>query len=540
VIFGTIPLAEAEGTILAHAVRTPSKLFEKGRHLNAEDITALRAAGCESVVAARLEPGDIAEDEAASQIAAQLAGPGLKPRPAFTGRANLHAETDGLLRIDADCINQLNALDEGLTVATQPAYAALNASQMAATVKIIPFALPRHIVSQALDILKGGTPTLSLAPFRPKRFALITSVLPSLKSSVIAKTRQVTANRVAALRGTLVNDVECPHNTAEIARAIQAACRAGAEIVLVAGAAATSDRNDTVPAAIRDAGGEILHFGMPADPGNLLLLGRVGEAPVIGLPGCARSPKLNGVDWVLQRLAADIPVVSRDIMAMGVGGLLTEIPARPQPRAQTSRPGTAAPRIGAVLLAAGLARRMGHNKLLSLYQGETFVRRVARHLIEAGLTPVIVVTGHEAAKIEPALAGLPVRFVSNPDYENGLASSLVAGITALDGEGVDAGLVALADMPLVGPEQIRRIADAYNPAEGKLICVPVYDGKQGNPVLWGANLFPELKMLSGDRGAKPLFAAHHDEIMEVELGDPGILIDVDTPEALARLAEIKP
>src|SRR5205823_3749969 len=82
-------------------------------------------------------------------------------------------------------------------------------------------------------------------------------------------------------------------------------------------------------------GGTVEHLGMPVDPGNLLMLGRLGDEPVMGLPGCARSPKQNGFDWVLQRLVADLPVGRRDIMLMGAGGLLKEIASRPQPRSAT-------------------------------------------------------------------------------------------------------------------------------------------------------------------------------------------------------------
>ncbi len=103
-------------------------------------------------------------------------------------------------------------------------------------------------------------------------------------------------------------------------------------MVIVFGASALCDFDDVIPAAIRAAGGEVLRAGMPVDPGNLLVLGRLGETPVIGAPGCARSPKENGFDWVLDRLIAGLDVTSDDIAGMGVGGLLMEIPTRPQPR----------------------------------------------------------------------------------------------------------------------------------------------------------------------------------------------------------------
>ena len=536
-IFGTLPLAEAEGAILAHSIRMAGQSFEKGRVLSAADIAALKAAEIGAVVAVRLGPGDIPEDEAARRIAERLAGAGLDARAPFTGRVNIHAKAAGLLRLDAVRVNGLNAIHEGITVATLPDYAPLAAGGMAATIKIIPFALPHEIIAEAIDCI--GNAPLRLLPFKPKRAALITTLLPSLKASVVAKTRSVTEARLQGLGAALHHVSEVPHENPAIAGALAGALAQGAEIILVAGASATSDREDTVPRAIRDAGGEILHFGMPVDPGNLLLLARIGATPVVGLPGCARSPKLNGVDFVLQRLVADVPVSSSDIKAMGVGGLLLEIPARPQPRASKAAP--AAPRIGAVLLAAGLSRRMGRNKLLIPFEGEMLVRRSARLLLEAGLDPILVVTGHEAERIHDALAGLTLRFTHNPDYEEGLASSLVQGLTALDGDAVDAALVALADMPLIRSDQIKRLVAAYNPSEGRLICVPAYGGKQGNPILWDAGFFDEMKQLTGDRGAKPLLAAHAAEIAEIELDDPGILIDVDTPDALARLsAETKP
>ena len=156
-------------------------------------------------------------------------------------------------------------------------------------------------------------------------------------------------------------------NSAPLTEAITALLSAGADLVLISGASAVTDRQDIAPAAIVAAGGEITHFGMPVDPGNLICFGRIGDRPVIILPGCARSPALNGIDWVLDRIFAGEILDSREIARMGVGGLLKEIEARPAPREAKKAPGAGAaprtlPRIAALVLAAGRSTRMGQQQ----------------------------------------------------------------------------------------------------------------------------------------------------------------------------------
>jgi len=292
------------------------------------------------------------------------------------------------------------------------------------------------------------------------------------------------------------------------------------------------DRRDVGPAAIVRAGGVIDHFGMPVDPGNLLLMGHAGSVPVVGLPGCARSPKLNGFDWVLARVMADVPVTPEDIMDMGAGGLLAEIPTRPSPREGKPKP-QRAPRVAAVVLVAGQSSRMGENKLLADLRGQPMIRHTVAAMCQAA-DVTVVVTGRDAGGIEAALEGLDVRFVHNPRYAEGLAGSLREGIAALPPD-IDAVVVALGDMPLVGPDVVRRLIAAFNPAEHRSICVPVFGSERGNPVLWARQHFAALQGLSGDRGARALFASLSEEIVEVAMPDDAVLTDADTPEALARL-----
>lgn len=324
--FGPVPLAEAEGAVLAHSVKVADKSLRKGTVLEAGHVAALRAAGLARVIVARIEADDMAEDAAATRIGAALAAPGCRLTRAFTGRVNLVARVPGVVRIGAEAVAAMNAVDEGLTLATLPDLMRVDAGQLIATVKVIPYGAPRVRVEAAAAALGGEA--VRLCPFRGGRAQLVMTRTPGFKESLLDKGHRVVAERIQAIGMVLDAPVIVDHVQAAIAGALDAS----ADMILVLGASATSDRGDVAPAAVVAAGGTIDRFGMPVDPGNLLFLGRLGGAPVVGLPGCARSPALNGVDWVLERLAAGIAVDGAAIAAMGVGGLLKEMPGRPQPR----------------------------------------------------------------------------------------------------------------------------------------------------------------------------------------------------------------
>src|SRR5689334_15495421 len=415
--FGEIPVAEAEGAILAHSLKLGTTVLKKGRVLSRADLDAIAAAGLAHIVVARLEPGELREEEAAGRIAAAAAGPNITVANAFTGRANLFAEARGLLVFDRDRLDRLNLVDEAVTLGTLPPFAIVEPRQMVATVKIIPFAVPEAAVARAAAFAAEGGPLLRVAAFRPYRVALIQTRLPGLKESILDKTRGVTEQRLSALGCALASEERCEHRTADLAPRIAAAVDAGADMVFVHGASVIVDRRDVIPEAVIAAGGRIEHFGMPVDPGNMLLLCYAGETPVLGLPGCARSPKVNGFDWVLERLVAGLPVGRDEIMKMGAGGLLAEIPSRPLPRAEAS-PAPAAkppekkvppgPRIAALLLAAGQSSRMGSNKLLAEIDGRPMVARVAQRLLSSHARPIVAVLGNQADRVDAALGKLPV------------------------------------------------------------------------------------------------------------------------------------
>ncbi|HEX2137271.1 MAG TPA: molybdopterin-binding protein [Microvirga sp.] len=327
--FGPLAVEEAAGAIAAHSVRAGEAVVKKGSVIAREDVQRLKAAGIDRVVAARLEPGDIGEDEAAGRLAEALAGQNVSAERPFTGRSNLFARTAGVLLVDRAAVDSVNTVDEAITAATLPAYKPVVVGEMIGTVKIIPYAVREDLLEEALGRARQG---LSIAPYARRRVGVISTLLPGLKTRVIDKTVAVLRGRLEPAGAAVCTEARVPHETEPLSRALAEQAAGEPELIVVYGASAIADRRDVVPAAIEAAGGRVEHFGMPVDPGNLLLVGALDGTPVIGAPGCARSPKENGFDWVLQRLLAGLSVTRADITALGVGGLLMEIVSRPQPR----------------------------------------------------------------------------------------------------------------------------------------------------------------------------------------------------------------
>ncbi|MCR4266256.1 molybdopterin-binding/glycosyltransferase family 2 protein [Nitratireductor sp. ZSWI3] len=525
--FGPVALEEALGAVLAHATLAGATRLRKAHRLTEQDLAALQAAGVTEVIAARLAPGDLDEDQAAERLAQSFATRAIEARAPSTGRVNLHATVAGLFTADKAVIDAVNAVDPAITIATLPAFTAVRAGQMVATVKIIPFAVAEARIAETAA-LAGAAPAVALHPFEARRVGIVQTVLPSLKGSVLDKTARITAERLARSGSTAGRELRPGHDAQAVARALRALI-GESELLLVFGASAVCDEDDVIPAAIRLAGGRVERVGMPVDPGNLLVLGEIDGKPVIGAPGCARSPRINGFDWVLDRIMAGLDVSSADIAGMGVGGLLAEIPSRPQPREQAR--GERPLPVWGVLLAAGQSRRIGAgNKLLAAFDGVPLVRRTGAALAQSRVDGAVAVLGHQADRIGAALDGLDLQTVLNPDYADGLSTSLRTGIAALPDDAAGA-LVVLADMPEIAAADLDRLVEAFRKAGGNCVVRATHNGKRGNPVLLPRALFAEVARLEGDTGARHVVEQGLFTVVDVEIG-AAAHIDVDTPEAL--------
>lgn len=533
--FGEFPVAGAEGLMLAHAVRLPELTLRKGHRVSPADVETLKQGGIIKVTAALIEDGDLDEDEAARRLAAAIVPDHLRFSEAATGRVNVYAATDGLFVAASDVVDRVNRIDPAITLACLADHVRVRAGDMVATIKIIPLALPGNKVEAACDALRT-TAAFEVKPFREYAVSLVATELPSLKTAVMDKTTRVLERRLKAYGNRLAREKRVAHRQDAVAAAIDqvtATAEHFQKLIIIFGASAVIDKDDVIPAAIRQAGGEVLSVGMPVDPGNLIVLGRIGDTYVVGAPGCARSPRENGFDWVLDRILAGEEPDTRDLTGMGVGGLLMEIETRPRPRevaAEPSRPVT----VAAVILAAGMASRMGEggaHKLLAEFDGEPLVRRTTKAALGVEPASVIVVTGHRRSEIEASLSGLDVTFVENPDYASGMASSLISGFSAPGARDADGVLVMLADMPGVKSANLNLLIEAFRSASGRAIVRAVSRGKRGNPVILPRAVGDAVMRLEGDIGARHIIESSGLPVIDVDIGDAAHL-DVDTPEAV--------
>lgn len=537
-IFGIHPLHSIPvGAILAHSLKYEGLIFKKGRTLTQEDLDEIKKRHIKELTVAITEVGDVHEDPAAKSIADQIVGINLETTAPFTGRVNLISNRSGILELDIEKLLSLNQINEAITIATLPAFSVVQPKQLVATIKIIPFAVHESLVNAAIKQIEHSL--VSVAAFDSKSVSLIQTELPTIKDSTLNKTAKTLEQRLEHLNSKIIEEKRCYHCVDELEQEIKNSDD-DADIIILTGASAITDRRDILPMALENAGGSVLHLGMPVDPGNLLMLGQYNGKKVIGMPGCARSPKLNGFDWVLQRICADMELNSTDFAHMAVGGLLKEIPSRPSPRIEKNQPMSTgqSPKIGIILLAAGQSRRMGaQNKLFAEYNGIPLLKHALDCLVPINAEDFIVISGHEANRVSDFMDKDDVRTIHNPDFKNGLSTSLKLAISELS-DNCDAALICLSDMPLLTTHDVKSIIASYSQEDGREICIPTFEGKRGNPVLIGRKFFSEILDLSGDIGAKPIISSYPEHVCEVAMTTDAILTDTDTPEALTRLNSI--
>jgi len=539
--FGEFPLSQILGAILVHSVRLPSANLKKGRRLTEADIKRLSDNNISYVTAAIAEPDDMMEDEAAGHISAHISGDHVSCAEAFTGRVNLYAAEDGVVSINEPGVNDLNHMDEAITLATVAQGAIVHKGQLVATVKIIPFCVQERTVKRI--VAESEQSLIAISPFVSQKAVMIQTMLSGTTEKILTKTKKVMAHRLNLFGVTLQDDFRCGHEEKTLATFLENMAGGAHDITLIMGASAITDRRDVIPAAIIRAGGEIIHYGMPVDPGNLMLLAKLHGKWVLGLPGCSRSPKLNGIDLILSRICAGLDVTRDQVMNMGVGGLLSEYPGRPQPREKRPRPREkrsknmmkSAKKIAALVLAAGQSKRMGReNKLLLPYGQGTVLSHVLGQINQAGIGDIYVITGHEKDLVEQEVKKFSGVAVYNDLYEEGLSTSVKAGIAALPKD-TDAVMIILGDMPNISADILRKIMAAYNLAQAQSIIIPTHNGKRGNPILWDADFFGDFERLEGDMGAKILLNDYPEYITELETLSDAIFLDIDTIEAYEDL-----
>lgn len=496
---GTGP-SPALGAVLAHTARLPAGgAIKKGRILRAEDIERLRGAGLREVVVARLESTDVHEDAAAEAIANALHHDTVRADEAHTGRVNLRPRHAGLFRVRPAIIDAINSVSPAITLATVADFAAVEPHTLVATVKLIPFAVPRAALDEVLRVIADARDSaFEVRRFVRRQAGLVLTELPGLDSQLLARASRTQRERMRRLGGRIGHEVRCGHRAPEIARALKSLRGEGCDLLLVLGASAIVDDRDVIPEGVRLAGGQVLQVGMPVDPGNLLMEAVLEGIPVIGVPGCARSLNPSGFDFVLSRLAAGLEVGPRVLSGMGVGGLLKEVQSRPQPRERRKRRAT--PQVAGIVLAAGPRVTAEH------------IEAHLRVMRAVGAAPVVVVVRPGADAVQSPGA----QIVVNAEAEWGLSTSVRLGLEATGAE-PDAVLMALGDRAPLSETDTRRLLAALDSDGGATVIVPMFQGRRGHPVVWAREHFVELMGLRGDVGGKALMGELAEAICYIQL-----------------------
>ena len=334
--FAPVPLSEAEGKILGHNIAGANgqRLLRKGKPLTDEDLGRLRALGRASVYVAQMEDDDVDENKAARRVAEAVCGPGLHITGVASGRANLLADEQGILRIDVERLTKINECN-GITLTTLKTHSPVHARQIVATIKIIPYAVPESIVSLAEGIASGGWPIVRVDALPSQSVGMVLSGSNSLRQRLVSDFAPL-RDRIEKLGSTVGRTdfvaLDDEEDETALSDMLQQHVSTGTKLILIAGETAIMDTHDIVPRAVERAGGHVESVGAPVDPGNLLMLAYLNDVPIVGAPGCARSRKTNIVDWILPRLLVGDRLTRRNIVELGHGGLLQDVRERGMPR----------------------------------------------------------------------------------------------------------------------------------------------------------------------------------------------------------------
>ena len=531
---------ESLGSVIAQTYNLPGKTISKGTFVTSEIVDYFKEFDVQTILCAVPANGDIHEDEAAEAISNAIDKNQIYVEKASTGRVNFKSQSLCLVRYERALIREVNLVDESIAFSIVEHNQLLAKNDLIATLKIIPFFTQKKYVDQVISILAKNE-LFKTHSLNKKKVSLIQTSFEWQKKSMFKATSNVTRNRLEALDCSLNEEKLICHDYKALCSEIRSSTGSGIDILLISGASAITDRSDYIPKAILSEGGEIIQYGLAVDPGNLLLIGKVGNTTVIGMPGCARSPKLNGFDWVLQLLMADIPISREELAEMGAGGLLMEIASRPLPRALAKSVSKREKKVMGVILAAGNSTRMGKDyKLLRNIGDAPLIRNTAIEMLKSDLDSCSIVLGYQSDKVADVIKDLNVNLILNPLWKEGQASSLRAAINTLDSTYSDL-LIMLGDLPGIKSIHINSIIEEHLLTDNRKskITIPSFKGQKGNPVIWGRSFIDDLSNLEGDVGGRTLFSEHPAAINILEMDDPWVVKDIDTPEDFENFFKYK-
>lgn len=319
-----VPVKEAVGMVLCHDVTRivpgefKGRAFKKGHVITEEDVPELLKIGKENIYVFDLKEGFVHENDAALRIAQGAVGQGINITEPSEGRVNLVASADGLLKINADALYQINEIEE-VVFATLHANQQVKAGRNVAGTRIIPLVTREEKIQAVEQICMENQSVIEVKPFKPFKVGIVTTGSEVYHGRIEDKFGPVVKAKFAELGSQVLRQVFVSDDVPMTVKAVHEFLREGAEIIAVTGGMSV-DPDDQTPASIRAAGGEVITYGSPIFPGAMFMLAYIGDVPVVGLPGCVMYVRSSIFDLVVPRILAGETLTRADIIAMGHGG----------------------------------------------------------------------------------------------------------------------------------------------------------------------------------------------------------------------------
>ncbi len=468
------------------------------------------------------------EQKITEQLANDFLGENIKCEITKSGRVNFIAKIDGILHFNTENLDKFNELTPEITMATRPYCTQIYQGEIVASCKIIPYFVAGNIVKKSMVLAKKSC--LNISPLQGGKAHLIFTYLEEIPPQKLQKSAQIFQKRLLKYNYEVGKISNVRHHCQELSEFLTQIPPKDFDLIAIMGAVSIADINDIVPKALINCGGKIIRYGMPVDPGNLLLLGEISNCPFLGLPGCAKSPKFNGLDFILQRLAARINITSKDIAQLGKIGLLPENYDRGALRA-VNYPVASKPLIA--ILAAGKGERMAQDlaKPLTIFRDKALLEWVIDNINQALPSKDIIIIVNDSPQgkqVQEFCLTKQYKFIINNQYNEGIASSLRLAVNYAS-QTHSALMVFLADMPNITPKTIATIWQEFQRDTQNIMAVqPKFGSQLGHPVVFNPRIFSELAKLSGDTGAKTFMENLSDYRRIIDTLDAGVIQDGDT------------
>ncbi len=529
----------AKGIRLFEPLRFDGIVLPKGHIVNDEDIIQLKLSGIKKIFGAEMTENDLDQPTALGILSAKLCGDNTAFTIGEDGISRIVAAQDGLFVCADDRIAKFNRLSPLLFINTVAPYAKVQSGEVIARLELTVPVIAQNSIDELVFSLSGNTELLSVAVPEVKKTALLYSRFYNDKietkhfTSVVKKlVKNFNAHELEFQR-----EYDSRHSIEEVADALERVLKEDNEIVFVLAGQRSNSPQDVVPAAVRSIADEIVCRAIPVVGGSDLLIATKRGKRIIVLPYEYASSETALCDHYIKLALVNDKIAPFDFsrpqnVMLPTGQFLPEEEQAALIKPQDPQNGNKS-NIAAVILAAGIGRRAGRNKLLADINGEPLFLRAVRAAVNSGACPVFVITGYHAEEVETALEDIDVNIIYNPAYHSGIRTSIELGLKSVPNFCRGAILIP-ADMPNLTPEFINRMLDEFNAAEEKQLITASLNGIKTNPVLWSKALYAEADLVPENADLRPVFLAHSDYTKQME-GDAYTLLDVNYPYDLDQL-----